>query len=265
MANVVEARDAYTGGHLWRVSQYSQLLAQKLGLPAKEVARIKVSGFLHDLGKVGVPDSILLKTGALTEDEYQVIKTHPVIGGEIIKEHPFADLVSDVIQHHHERVDGKGYPDNLRGEAFSLASRIVSIVDAFDAMTSTRPYRRGMPIDRALFILGEEREKQFDAELVQAFLAVSKSDALKHIVLHSDEGVSLVHCSMCGPIVHISRKARDGDIVYCHSCRGGLRLHREGQGFTSELTGSKGSASSVKPQADMDVVNTLVSQVPAVL
>ncbi len=155
MAWMVEARDPYTGGHLWRVSRFSRLLASELNLPDGDVARISLGGFLHDLGKVGVPDQILNKKDRLTDEEYEVIKTHPDVGWRMLAGHPLARLAETAIRAHHEMPNGKGYPRGLVGLDIPLDARIVGICDAFDAMTSTRPYRRGMPIEKALAIIEE--------------------------------------------------------------------------------------------------------------
>lgn len=140
MAWFVEARDPYTGGHLWRVSRYARLLAEETGLPAAEVAQVSVGGFLHDLGKIGVPDAVLRKPSRLTEEEYAVIKTHPDLGLRMLARHPLAAFVGDAVGMHHERPDGLGYPNGLTTENIPVAARIVGICDAFDAMTTALPH-----------------------------------------------------------------------------------------------------------------------------
>ncbi|NRB38828.1 MAG: HD domain-containing protein [Pseudomonadales bacterium] len=262
MAGVVEARDAYTGGHLWRVASYSRLMGEKLGLPERQVARLKLAGFLHDIGKVGVPDAILLKSGAFSDSEYNIIKTHPSIGAQIVEQHPLRDIVKDVILHHHERVDGGGYPEGLSGDDFLLHARIVSLVDAFDAMTSTRPYRSGMAIDKGIQILIDEQGLQFDVELVNTFLALPRVE-LEHIVKHCNEGTSLLCCPSCGPVVPLSQQAKSGDQVFCPVCSGGFILHAKGDSFEMQKTGVLGDAAALAPKADMEVVSQFMSQMPA--
>ena len=265
MASVVEARDTYTGGHLWRVSQFANLLATKAGLSPNEVSQVALGGFLHDLGKVGVPDAILIKPGKLTEQEYDIIKTHPVIGAHLICEHPLGELAHDPIRHHHERMNGKGYPDGLRGNAISIDARIISIVDAFDAMTSTRSYRKGMPIDIALTKLDQGRDHQFDGSLVDHFLELGQNGAVKHIVGHCDEDTPMVNCPKCGPVMAVPKSAKDGDCVFCRPCTGEFRLHRSGNTFVAELTGKIGNAEELKPEADTDPIDDFVKQVPKTL
>jgi HD-GYP domain-containing protein (c-di-GMP phosphodiesterase class II) len=265
MGAVVEARDAYTGGHLWRVSQFAKLLASKMGRDYNSIILITVGGYLHDLGKVGVPDEILRKPSNLSNEEYDIVKTHPVIGHELISEHPLSDLAHDPIRHHHEKIDGKGYPDGLDGDTISLHSRIISIADAFDAMTSSRPYRQGLSIEEALSRLDQARETQFDGRLVNHFMEIAKNDELKHVVRHSDEKIPILNCPNCGPVIAVSRNACDGDIAYCRVCASEVKLHRSGDFFEVEGTGRLGNAGQIKPVADMGPIDDFIKQVPAEL
>ena len=258
MADVVEARDTYTGGHLWRVSQFSKLLAIEVGLDRKDVALVSLGGFLHDLGKVGVPDAILGKAGKLTEKEYEVIKTHPQIGKDLIDAHPLRELVQEAIQLHHERWDGKGYPFGHQEEQSPLFARMVGLVDAFDAMTSTRPYRRGMSIKKAMRKLQREHNRQFDGRLVDYLISIQKKGLLNHIVGHSDKGMPLLTCDVCGPIITVSKTARDGDVLYCRGCTGEYRLHQDGDHFVNEFTGHMGRPAQLKPSADLAVIDEFV-------
>lgn len=172
LASAVDAKDRYTARHSRMVTRLALLLADAIQLAAEERHLLELSAWMHDVGKIGVPDSILTKPGRLTEDEFTVMKIHPVKGGEIVGEIEELGRVADVIRHHHERVDGDGYPDGLRGEAIPLASRIILIADAFDAMTADRSYRRGLGRDAALQELLEHSGTQFDADLVRAFVVL---------------------------------------------------------------------------------------------
>ena len=262
MGDVIEARDTYTGGHVWRVSQFTKLLAKQLGLSNDESAQAGLAAFLHDLGKVGIPDGILLKKGGLEGNEYEVLKTHPTIGGDLIEAHPLASLVLDVILHHHERLDGKGYPFGLDGDRISLPSRLVAVTDAFDAMTSERPYHKGLPINDALARLEQDAGSHFDPKIVNGMKELNLKDALAHIVAHSDEGIPLVPCPSCGAIITVTRETRDGDIRYCHTCTGEHRLHAQGNTFIAEFTGNTGKPEDVKPQANLEVIQDFVAQSP---
>ena len=260
MAWVVEARDPYTGGHLWRVSRYAALLCERAGIPLEPCARIAIGGFLHDLGKVGIPDAILRKPGPLTDDEYAVIKTHPEVGERMLAGHPLSELVRDAVLMHHETPDGRGYPRGIAGPDIPAAARIVGICDAFDAMTSTRPYRAGMPIARALAIVESQLGRQFDETLGRHFLALGAQGLLDHIAGHSDDGIPLQECLMCGPTLVVRREQRAGDALFCRSCGGEYRLESGHDGAPLEAvpTGGKGSAADLEPVADTELIRRFV-------
>lgn len=260
MAWFVEARDPYTGGHLWRVSQFAYLLAKQHGLNEAMAAQISLGGFLHDLGKIGISDNILRKTERLTEEEYAVVKTHPEVGFRLISDHPFAEAVKDAVLSHHERPDGKGYPNGLSGDQLSPMAKIVGICDAFDAMTSSRPYRAGMPEEKALAILQSERGAQFDAELVDGMLALSAQGKLQHIIGHTDEGIPLHSCPACGPTLVVKKAHQAGDHIFCTSCHAEFGLSANEQGaMVAEPTGQKGLAGQLEVDLDEHVIeNTLI-------
>ncbi|WP_221766020.1 HD-GYP domain-containing protein [Halomonas nitroreducens] len=258
MAAMVEARDPYTGGHLWRVSQFAHLLAAEAGLDDRQQARMALGGFLHDLGKVGVPDGILNKPGPLNDDEFAVIKTHPAIGHRLLLQHPLAPLVEGAVHGHHERPDGRGYPRGLEGEVIPLEARVVGIADAFDAMTSQRPYRRGMPIDRALQLIRTNLGNQFDRWLGEHFLALGETGQLEHVVGHSELEVPLQACPSCGPVIVVRSAQRTGEHVYCRLCRAELVLQRHGKRLDVVPTGRRGDASQLVPTVDEDLIERLV-------
>jgi len=258
MAWFVEARDPYTGGHLWRVSRYSRLLAEVAGLDETETARVSLGGFLHDLGKVGVPDAILRKTGPLTDEEYDVIKTHPDLGLRMLANHPLASLVKDAVGLHHERPDGKGYPFGLTNLEIPLDARIVGISDAFDAMTSHRPYRQGMHLNKALDNLERGAWQQFDAILVKQFVALGFAGKLNHIMGHSDENIPLDTCPMCGPTLVIQRTHQEGQHIFCRNCSGGFTLVKKEEQLRADPFGFKGSAADLEPSLDTDLILRLL-------
>jgi cyclic di-GMP phosphodiesterase len=172
LAQALEAKDAYLRGHSLRVAQYAVAMARQMGLDTATVNTISLGARLHDIGKIGVSEEVLHKPGKLTDDEYRHIMEHTVIGarilGPLLRDAPH---VIGIVRSHHERMDGKGTPDGLRGEAVPPLARIVSVADAFDAMTSERPYRRPLPVARALDELRQERGVQWDPPVVDAFLA----------------------------------------------------------------------------------------------
>jgi HD-GYP domain-containing protein (c-di-GMP phosphodiesterase class II) len=176
LSNVIETRDAYTGDHCRRLVEYAGLTAAALHLSAKEIDLIRLGAALHDVGKIVVPDSILMKPDKLTPDEYAKIKQHCYFGGQICKKVPFLRSVHDIVYHHHEFYNGQGYPDGIAGEGIPLGSRIVSVVDAYDAMTSDRPYREAITMDDALDVLQKGAGTQWDPEIVRCFLYGVRGD-----------------------------------------------------------------------------------------
>lgn len=260
MASMVEARDPYTGGHLWRVSQFSRLLAEAVGLPVTDVARIAMGGFLHDLGKIGVPDAILNKPGRLSDDEFAVIRTHPEVGYRLLATHPLAALVEAAVHAHHERPDGQGYPQGLAGEGIPLDARIVGIADAFDAMTSTRPYRDGMPVDQAFAIIGQNLGSQFDRALGELFLRMGRAGAFDHVVGHSDLGIPVQECPMCGPTIVVRRDDPDGAFVFCRHCGGKAQVVREGGRIGIQPIPQHGTPDELQPNLDHSLIDALVME-----
>ena len=179
----VEAKDPYTRGHSDRVSEYSVLIGKKLGLSEDEIKTLQVGGLFHDIGKIGIPDSILLKDSRLTDDEYSEIKNHPSIGAHILcNAEVFKDIIP-IVKHHHERYDGHGYPSQLKGEEIPYLARITAIADSFDAMTSRRTYRDAMPLETVISEFKRCRGTQFDPELDDAFVDILENhyDEIKKI------------------------------------------------------------------------------------
>ena len=170
LANAIDAKDPYTKGHSTRVSQYSVMIAEALGWPKARIEDLRYAALLHDIGKIGVPDSILNKPARLSEVEFNIIKSHTTMGGDILRNRTVVDIAEDVALSHHERCDGKGYPRGLCGKEISEEARIVGIADAFDAMNSNRVYRRACDRDYILRQLQEGRGKQFDAQYVDVLI-----------------------------------------------------------------------------------------------
>lgn len=189
LASALDARDSYTAGHSHRVSEYSCAIAEGLGLAAEEVADIRIGALLHDIGKIGISDSVLQKPGRLTGEEFALIQQHPTIGRRILEGvNGFRPYLA-IVELHHENWDGSGYPTGLSGEEVPLAARIVHVADAFDAMTSDRPYRRRMSVSEAFGILDRFAGTQFDPEIVTAFrnLGLGTSGLMRLLDNVSDE------------------------------------------------------------------------------
>ena len=170
MANIIEARDPYTKGHSLRVAHYAKWIAKKLGLPEDECEKIFKAGILHDIGKIGIPDIVLLKPGRLTDQEYEIMKLHATFSHYIINSVESLKDFANIAAYHHERWDGKGYPKGLKGEEIPLGARILAIADAIDAMTSTRPYKKALSFEKAKEELFYNAGKQFDPNIVFAIL-----------------------------------------------------------------------------------------------
>lgn len=166
----IQVRDHYTEAHCSRVTRLSVKTAEVMRCSEKEIESIKIAGMLHDVGKIAIPDRILLKPDKLTPAEAKIIKTHPDLGERILKPILLFDRERDIIRHHHERWDGKGYPERLAGTEIPLLSRIVAVADSFDAMTNDRPYRRSLGREAAIAELGRRSDRQFDRQAVEAFL-----------------------------------------------------------------------------------------------
>lgn len=171
-ALAVEAKDEYTHGHSENVMKYTVVLARRLGLPDHELELVKYAGLLHDIGKIGISETILNKTARLTEQEFEEIKKHPELGARIISDVPFLKSLVPMVLHHHEFYNGNGYPQGISGTAIPFGARILSVADAYEAMTSDRPYRKSLSQEVAVGILLEERGKQFDPQVVDAFIEI---------------------------------------------------------------------------------------------
>lgn len=169
IANSIEARDPYTKGHSHRVGQIASAIAKELNWSGDEMEFIDWGGMLHDVGKIGIHDAILNKPGKLDNEEYEAIKLHPSIGAQVVKDISFLEPVMPYILEHHERFDGKGYPQGLAGENISIKGRLLAVADAFDAMTSDRPYRKAFKPEIALREILEKASSQFDPKIVEAF------------------------------------------------------------------------------------------------
>ena len=168
----VEVKDPYTRGHSDRVSAYSVLIGKKLGLSDEDLEKLKVGGLFHDIGKIGIPDSILLKEGKLTDEEYDKIKEHPLIGVKILQNASLFQDFIDIVKYHHERFDGRGYPERLSGENIPLLARITAVADTYDAMTSKRSYRDALPLEVVRMEIEKCSGTQFDPTISKAFLEI---------------------------------------------------------------------------------------------
>ena len=172
LTNAIDAKDSYTKGHSDRVTDLSVRLAIEAKLDSSELEKIRLGSMLHDIGKIGIPEIILNKPGRLDEHEYEIIKSHPVLGVSILGEVEFLQNVVPIIKYHHERFDGKGYPEKLKGNDIPILARIVSIADTYDAMTTNRPYRKALSVEESLKEIERCKNTQFDPELADLFISM---------------------------------------------------------------------------------------------
>ena len=176
LANTIDAKDSYTNGHSTRVAQYSVMLAKKMGYEGEKLEQLQYAAMLHDIGKIGVPREIINKPSKLTDEEYAIIKTHPAIGENILKEVSEIPDIAIGARWHHERYDGKGYPDGLKGEEIPELARIIGVADAYDAMTSKRSYRDVLPQEVVTGELEKGKSTQFDPEIAELMIELIKED-----------------------------------------------------------------------------------------
>ena len=178
LSSTVDAKDHHTSGHSLKVSEYSQKIAESLGMSERDIENIKYAALLHDIGKIGIPDEIIKKPTRLTPEEFEIVRKHPVIGARIIKEIESLSPMVPIILHHHERFDGKGYPDGLKGEAIPIGARIVHAADAYDTMVSARAYKDMLPAELAVSELRKNAGTQFDPKVVETFITILRRSSV---------------------------------------------------------------------------------------
>ncbi len=193
LVTAVDNKDRYTRRHSEDVMTYSLQIAQALGMDDEALGIVRIAALLHDVGKIGVPDAILRKPGTLSEAEVRAVQQHPMMGSIIVGAVPGFEATLDAVRHHHERWDGKGYPFGLAGEDTPLLARLMSVADAYSAMTTDRPYRKGMDADKALSILEAGAGTQWDARCVAAFISVRRPspEALSPLTQHIVKSLAL--------------------------------------------------------------------------
>ena len=179
LAVMIEARDGYTEGHCHRMANYAAALGRRLGLPEEDLQALRRGGFLHDIGMLAIPDGLLRKPGSLEPDEFELVKSHTVVGDSLCANLRSLQAVRPIVRHHHERLDGSGYPDHLDGDRVPLLAQILGIVDVYDAVTTQRPYQRAHSIEQAVAVLGQQVDKGWRRrDLVAAFAELAKSGKL---------------------------------------------------------------------------------------
>jgi HD-GYP domain-containing protein (c-di-GMP phosphodiesterase class II) len=200
LARIAEFKDSTTGTHINRIDHYTRLVATELGLPPEEAALYGKASRLHDVGKVGIPDAILRKPGKLTEEEYDVVRTHTQIGASILANDSILAMACDVALHHHERWDGAGYPEGRPSREFHMVTRIVSVIDVFDALVSRRPYKEPWEPQRAAQLIESGAGTQFDPTVVPAFLKLYREGSFDGIILAAQQESSFPEPQVRSPV-----------------------------------------------------------------
>lgn len=258
LAWIVEAKDPYTGGHLWRVSQLANTVARAEKWTHEDRAAVTLGGFLHDLGKISVPDSVLCKIEALTDEEFAIIKNHPNEGLYVLEGHPLTPLVKNAVGLHHERVDGNGYPNQLQGDDIPADAKLIALCDAFDAMTSQRPYRNPMPTETAIDIIEKNLGTQFDPILGAKFVELAQTGSFDAIIAHSDEGIPLHHCPTCGPTITRYRTDKPGQHLHCPICLKQAELIKDGEQYGLRLTGKQLTPAKQRRRPDTALIRNII-------
>jgi HD-GYP domain-containing protein (c-di-GMP phosphodiesterase class II) len=249
LANAIELRDHYTVGHTWRVTNFALETAKTLNWSEEKLKECEMGGVLHDIGKISIDDAILRKPGHLTDEEYAMMKVHPERGARMMEDIKFLLPLIPYALYHHERFDGNGYPTGLEGENIPIEGRLLAVADTFDAMTSNRPYRKGLDPSIAIEELEKNKGTQFDPVMVDAFLEAYKDGRIQRILqdYHKDE--QSIACPFCSTYVRVDEsKVQAGDELECNVCHRMLRLMFKNDAFYAELcSGSKAHVGMSRP------------------
>ncbi|MEJ5375014.1 MAG: HD domain-containing phosphohydrolase [bacterium] len=235
LANAIEARDHYTVGHTWRVTRMALAMVDHMGCDAQKRKYTEMGGILHDVGKIAVEDSILRKTGPLSPEEYQKMQLHPEHGARMLKDVEFLKPVVPYVLFHQERWDGKGYPFGLARDDVPWEGRLLAVCDAFDAMTSHRPYRQSMEPREAVVELKKYRGRQFDPQMVDLFLEVWAKGEVARILQDYAKGEGSVPCPFCSTHIPLGEDPKEGTFLECPVCTRTAVVLREGHGWRADL------------------------------
>ena len=236
IANAIELRDHYTVGHTARVTHFSVEIARELGWTGDRLKQVRMGALLHDVGKIAVDNAILSKSSGLTPQEYAKIKVHPQRGQDLLQDVEFLHPLIPFCLYHHERYDGQGYPFGLAGENIPIEGRIIAVADTLDAMTSNRPYRKGMTLEAALTELEKGVGSQFDPQCVGALLRACRAGRIHKLLqhYHNKKDKSIV-CPFCSSSIPISTASRPGDQFTCHVCGRKVRLAEKNNAYYGKL------------------------------
>lgn len=235
IANAVELRDHYTVGHTWRVTSFAAEIARELGWKDEDLKLCEMGGVLHDVGKIAVDDTILRKASKLDEEEYAKMKVHPERGARLMRDIEMLVPLIPFSLYHHERYDGKGYPYGLAGDSIPIEGRIIAVADTFDAMTSNRPYRKGLAPDIALAELEKGKGSQFDPGCVDAFVRAYNKGSIQRVMQDFFKDEKSVACPFCSTFVKVPEDGEVGAVFQCSVCYRWLKLLMSNEAFFGEL------------------------------
>jgi HD-GYP domain-containing protein (c-di-GMP phosphodiesterase class II) len=234
-ANAIELRDHYTVGHTWRVTNFAVEIARQLGWDEERISQAEMGGVLHDVGKIAVPDAVLGKASALTDEEYAVMKIHPERGARMLED---VTLLKSVIPYclcHHERYDGRGYPHGLKGDDIPIEGRLVAVADTFDAMTSNRPYRKGRPPQDAIKEIERSMGTQLDPECANALIQCYREGKVDRILQEYMKGEQSIACPFCSTFIKLPEGSKVDDAFECGVCHRRVRLREQNEAYFGEL------------------------------
>ncbi len=235
LSNSVEARDHYTVGHTWRVTNFALQIAKEMGWTEEQLKACEIGGVLHDVGKIAIEDSILRNPGRLTDEEFAKMKIHPEKGARMMQDIPFLKHVIPYCLYHHERFDGRGYPFQLSGDKIPIEGRLVAVADTFDAMTSNRPYRKGMDPELAIAELERGRGTQFDPECVDALIRCYREGRISSIMQDYMKDERSAACPFCSTYIKVSEVAAINTEFHCEVCKRRVRLSEKNEALFMEL------------------------------
>jgi HD-GYP domain-containing protein (c-di-GMP phosphodiesterase class II) len=236
LANSIEMRDHYTVGHTWRVTNFALAIARQLGWSEEKLKECEMGGVLHDVGKIAIPDGILGKSERLTQEEFEKMKVHPERGARLLQDVERLHPLIPYCLYHHERVDGKGYPYGLSGDEIPIEGRVVAVADAFDALTSNRPYRKGLDPEVAIGEIVKGRGTQFDATVVDALLAVYRAGKIDRILQdYLAKDAKSIACPFCSTHIQMPEGVQPGDEFDCGVCHRRVRMRQSNDAWFGEL------------------------------
>lgn len=236
LANAVELRDHYTIGHTWRVTNFALAVAREIGWEGDKLKECEMGGVLHDVGKIAVEDAVLRKPSRLTDEEFDKIKVHPEAGARLMQDIPFLHPLIPYALYHHERFSGGGYPFGIAGEDIPIEGRVVAVADAFDAMTSSRPYRKGLDPEVAIAEIEKGKGTQFDPNCAEALIKCYRQGKINQILQdYHEKDKKSIACSFCSTFIKIPEAAVPGNVFECNVCHRKIRLMEENDVYFGEL------------------------------